>query len=429
MIIYYIYKYIIINILYLIFKLYSYFNEKAYSRESAWQELLNNVPEKSGLRILVHAASMGEFEQAKPLIEEIKKLNPEIEIIASFFSPSGFENQKDYSQIDYSLYLPIDTEVNSVTFVKKVNPDIAIFVRYELWSNILSELKKSNCRNYLICATKPSSKYIYNNYFGKEYLNHCYNQFEMVFTVSDVDSKFIQTVNKSVSVVTSTDTRTDRILSVVTQARNNPILPQNILDNYITLIAGSSWEKDEEIISVSVNQINSVDFKIRVIYVPHVPNEKNILRISGYHSKTVLLSKLLKELETIPKINQTRILEKKHIIVDSIGSLLQLYGNSDIAYVGCGFGDGVHSVSEPAGYGLPIICGPNISSMPDAVRLFERQSLIIIKNSEELIRVLNNLINDDELRYKLGKQNQEYILDNSGSSKKIVEIILNNDSN
>lgn len=425
--VYFIYNYLIISISYLFYKIFILFNKKSFDRENKWRDLLYSVPEKNKLRILIHSASMGEFEQAKPVIEEIRKIYNDCEIIASFFSPSGYDNQKNYQYINNALYLPIDTESNAKEFVDILKPDIAIFVRYDLWLNTLLALNKANCKNFLICAAKPSENWFSSKKLAKSYFMHSYNQFQHIFTVDAIQTKYLQSINVTSPITTLSDTRSDRILYLVNIAQSQKIITDELLNNSVNLVAGSSWQKDEELISNAVNIINKNEFKIRVIYTPHLPTLNNIERIKSYHKNTILLSDLLNKIE-----NNSPFLEQEiansHIIVDSIGKLLKLYANADIAYIGGAFGSGIHSVSEPAGYGIPIISGPDIYKMPDAVTLNKLNSLKTISNSNELNEILTQLINDLELRQRIGLINQNYIKNNSGSSIKIAEYILKNNN-
>ncbi len=413
----FIYSKFIINIAYILFKLASLFNSKAKNREGQWKSLLNQIPEKKRLRILVHASSMGEFEQAKPIINLIKKNKPTSEIIASFFSPSGYDNQKNYEFIDYALYLPIDTRRNAEKFVNIIEPDVAIFVRYEFWLNVLSALKKSGAKNYLVCATKPSGKLISKTSLGSSFLKICLNQYDKIFTTGIEHTNFFKSLIPDLNLQTLSDTRADRILEIVSITAAAPVLPANLIKDAYNFIAGSSWEKDEMVISRAVEEINKDKFKIRIIYVPHEPNESNLKRIEGLHNKTLRLSEFFS--------NNQHDLKETHLIVDSIGKLLKMYASADFAMVGCGFGDGVHSVSEPAGYGIPICCGPNIESMPDAVELRNSGGLEIINNSSELINWLMKMIYDESNRQQYGRAAKDYIISKAGSSEIICKNILN----
>ena len=409
----------------LFFGFYSNFNKKAEERESNWLKLLLAVPKKKKLRILVHASSMGEFEQAKPLIEEIKKIYPKCEIIASFFSPSGLQNQKNYKLIDYSVYMPIDTIENAQKYAWIINPDISIFVRYDLWLNTLTELSKIGSVNYLICATKPASSLFLKSSIAKNYLKLCFDNFQTIFTVGESHTEYISQYVTSSVVETLSDTRADRILNIVNLSNADKIIPDNILEGCVTFIAGSSWQKDEEIISEAVNEINRNRFIFRVIYAPHEPTKENIIRIENMHPKVIKLSVIINEISIFDNEKVRHNLKDAHIVVDSIGKLLRLYANADLVYIGNGFGVSVHSTSEPAGYGVPIACGPNINKMPDAVALNKTGALTIIRNSNDFKIWLDKMIKDSDYRKNTGKLAEDFILSASGSSSKICEIIIN----
>jgi 3-deoxy-D-manno-octulosonic-acid transferase len=418
-------------IAYFIFSIYSKFNDKAKVREDIWYDLIINIPKKKSnkLRILIHASSMGEFEQVKPVIKEIRNIIPECEIIASFFSPSGYINLKNSDDIDFAVYMPVDTIKNAKLFTDAIKPDISIFVRYDLWFNHLNELHKSGSKNYLICATMPSDSFLLKFSPVRTYFRMCYDKFNLIFTVEQSHTDLIKSFGTITNIVTSSDTRADRIICSVSLSINHKILPDDILHDCFTLVAGSTWLRDEEIIAEAVNEINKEKFRIRVIYTPHEPTVANINRIKSLHNNVISLSTLLNEAGSLNNNTIITELENSHIVTDSIGKLLQLYANADIAFVGCGFGDGVHSVSEPAGYGIPIACGPNINKMPDAVNLNNAGGLKIINNSSELKEWLLKMINDNDSRNNSGRIAEEYIKSTAGSSKIIAEMILKSDTN
>lgn len=423
----FIYSFLLIEIAAFIFKIFSYFNSKAAKRENNWKKILSKIyPKGKKLRILVHASSMGEFEQAKPVIEQIIKICPNCEVIASFFSPSGYKNQKKYKLLDFAVYMPVDTRKNAKRFAEAINPDISIFVRYDLWLNVLDELKLAGSKNYLICATKPSNKFLTSFKLTKKYFEMCFDNFEKIFTVGEQHTLEINKLCNSADVITLTDTRADRILNMVIEAKSNKIINHGFLESCVTLVAGSSWKKDEEIISEAVNEINSNQFICRVIYTPHEPTEKNIERIQSLHQKVLKLSVLLNEIKIFNSSQISESLNGAHIVVDSIGKLLKLYANADIAYIGNGFGKSVHSVSEPAGYGIPIACGPNIHNMPDAVTLNRYGGLKIIYSKSDLKEWLEKMILDESLRKSKGKIAEDYILSALGASAKIAETIIEN---
>jgi 3-deoxy-D-manno-octulosonic-acid transferase len=407
------------------------FNKKLRQREKSWKPVLIDFNHKEKnrdtKRILFHASSMGEFEQAKPIIEKIKRLHKEYSIIVSFFSPSGFENQKKYKYADAILYMPFDRKAKVKYFINSINPDIVVFIRYEIWRNHLLYLKKKKIPVLLICATKPGRKLLYESRLFKSYTISTYNLFRKIYTVSKEHSEFFKELGIDSEINTLSDTRFDRIIENVESSPKNKILPDVLFskDDFI-LVCGSTWEKDEELIIKVANRIEKEKmYRLRLIVVPHEPTSKHVKYIKEILPNSFLLSHVedfLKR-ETDTKVIKA-FLGKNHIVVDSIGKLLSLYVNADAAYVGGGFGVGVHSVTEPAGYGIPLVCGPRMDNSPDAVVLKSFGSLEVIKNEFELYTWLNKIKTKPDLRKKAGQINSEYIFKSKGSSNIIANDIL-----
>ncbi|MFW5663284.1 MAG: 3-deoxy-D-manno-octulosonic acid transferase [Bacteroidota bacterium] len=351
-------------------------NEKMQLREKTWKDMANSLPPKNSRRIWVHAASMGEFEQAKPLIEMISKNYPEIEIIVSFFSPSGYENQKNYKFADHKLYMPIDKKENASFFVDKVDPDLVLFVRYELWINHFREIKSRNIPLILFCATKPGVDGIIEK-ISRPFYKKAFSYFDVIFTAGKEHTDYLHDLALKAQIVTSADTRIDRILEKVRSANDSFNFLKDFLKHDLVLLAGSTWPDDEEMIVSALKNHNDIS----VVFVPHEPDPAHIKALSTKIKDYVLLSDIEKHEHGC----------YSHIIVDSIGKLLLLYGIADLAYIGGGFGAGVHSVTEPAGYGLPLAAGKKINNSPDAPRLENAGALQVVVNSSEFSAWLDNM--------------------------------------
>lgn len=357
--------------------------------------------------ILFHSASMGEFEQAKPVIEYLNRSN-DFNIVCSFYSPSGYENQKNYTEADYIYYLPFDTRKNARQFVESVKPDIAVFIRYDLWLNHLLELQKRSIPTLLICATKPQSSFL------TPYLKKVYSIPEKIMTMSETDSQYFRNLLPNSDIETGADTRFDRVISVVEKNIKSPLLPGAPEEECLTLVAGSTWKPDEEIIVEAVKMFNSdAERRIRVIYVPHEPNRKNVSRLAEMLDNPIYLGQY-----DMQSPDYTR-----DIIVDTVGKLLGLYANADIAYIGGAFGSGVHSVTEPAGYGIPLMTGPDISGSPDAKALKREGTLKTVANAEQLTNYFRELTSNKELFSKVAGRAKEYVYSSRGSSKRAAELI------
>ena len=383
-------------------------NPKMNLRESQWRSLLNDCPDKKSKRIWFHAASMGEFEQAKPVIELIKESDPNIEIIVSFYSPSGYENQKNYKYADHLLYMPFDGYFKANKFISKVNPDLVIFVRYEYWRNHLQLLKNRRIPVYLICATRPGSGSLYFPIFNS-FFKETVSLFSRIYTVGKEHTHFFESLDYRGELIESSDTRLDRIIDKVSNPDSTVIKKENF-NNDLVLIIGSSWPEDEQMIADTMNEMGD---KLSLIIVPHEPNTNHLEKSMKYFPNAVLLSELENGSEH----------DGQDIIVDSIGKLLGLYSLGDIAYVGGAFGTGVHSVTEPAGFGLPIITGPRMENSPDAIELNKIGALAIARNHVELKKILESLL-ENQTRDKISNKSKEYVFKSQGWSKKIKNDLL-----
>ena len=429
------YNFIIIPFLSIIKFILKFFNPKVRIRENNWKKIFDDISiklDKSKLEnqkvIWFHSASMGEFEQAKPIIELIKS-SPETKdniIIVTFFSPSGYENQKNYKFADYILYLPFDLLSNVSLFISTLQPDIAIFIRYDIWYNYLCYLNKRKIPTLLISATfsnslnKTINKYINNKKtkisifeFKINYYKEILNKIDYIFSATEEDFKKFEFLNLNNKLVRSGDTRIDRILKVVEENINNKLINKSIFNGKKVIIIGSSWLEEEKILSEITEKIK--DFQI--IIVPHEPNQEHINKTKELFDNLILFSELEKQIE------ENKVLLKDEIIlIDSIGKLLNLYSIADFAIVGGGFRTGLHSVLEPAGYGLPIICGPKTDKQVDAIKLQKLGGLFIINDANELFNKINEL-NNNLILDNISKINKNYLYQNSGKSLEIYNKI------
>lgn len=415
-----IYNYIFIPIASFALFFLKKFNKKIALKENSLFKInskLNQIT-KNKKRIWFHASSMGEFEQAKPIIELIKLKN-NYEIICSFYSPSGYEHEKYYKNADFVCYMPFDSSKNARDFIELIKPDLAVFVRYDLWFNHLKTLNESNIPTFLINATKPSGKFT-DSFFINDYYKKCFSFFDKIITVGIEQSNYFENLKLATEVITASDSRLDRISEIVDSARENPILPKNIFKKDFVIIAGSSWQEDEEYLASAVVKLRRNGKNIRVIYVPHEPNTKRLAEIYQIIDSRILLSELLLNLEENPS-DEYHL--ENDVIVDSIGKLLRLYASANLALIGDGWGKGVHSVSEPAGYGIPLVSGPKIDTMPDAVNLHKLGGLKIAQTENDLYDFILLMIENKKEYDRISQINKNYVSQSKGTSKKIVEII------
>lgn len=361
-------------------------------------------------KVWFHASSMGEFEQAKPIIEILKRELPDVRIIVSFYSPSGYLHQKNYTYADEVFYLPFDSLWKAKLFIDKLNPSIVVFVRYDLWYNFVYISNKRNITLLLICATKPTNT---NSFLDKYYFSKIYNFLALIHTVGYSHTNYFKSLNLKCEIIEGHDTRYDRIINTVeSQSQDFLHLIKNS-DDFI-IIAGSTWEEDENLLHEFYPYIETKP-NLKLVIVPHEPTPENITRLKSQFVHSKILSLIGPEHISFPKV----------LIIDRIGILLQLYSFADAVYVGGGFGKGVHSVAEPAGYGLPIAVGPKYRNSPDAIKLKQLDLLQIVQNPIELKDWLVRLMSDIEFYKELSAKTKAYIYSGKGESEKIARIIEN----
>jgi 3-deoxy-D-manno-octulosonic-acid transferase len=408
----------------LLIPIVSSFSLKVKLREKSWETVLESAKLKitdanDKKKIWIHSASMGEFEQAKPIIEKIKSLFPDYFIVCSFFSPSGYENQKNYQYLDVALYLPIDEYRNVKYFLDTLQPHIALFVRYEIWLNYLKELKKRGIPVFLVNATAPSSFVGRNNFLAKSFYRKAYSFFNAIFPLEE-DKLFFSNLGIETKIIPIYDTRFDRVHFKIEQTKNFFLKKENF-ENYFVLVAGSIWKPDAELLVSAVKLLGN-KIPLKVIYVPHEPDDSNLSHLKKLVPKHILLSELITQKESS---NIKEIIGDKDIIVDSIGHLLDLYSLADVAYVGGGFGVGIHSVVEPAGYFLPIACGGNINASIEAKQMNTQGILEVVESPHQFADWIYNLFSDKVLYENKRTDVKAYFTRRLGSTAKVVNSIFN----
>ncbi|MFV8268552.1 3-deoxy-D-manno-octulosonic acid transferase [Flavobacterium sp. GT2N3] len=360
--------------------------------------------------IWFHAASLGEYEQGLPVIEKIKEQFPSHKIVITFFSPSGYEVRKNNTVADVTVYLPLDTKKNAQQFLKLLHPDLVFFIKYEYWPNYLAELKKRNTKTYLISGILRENQLFFKWYGG--FYRDALNAFTYFFVQNETSKKLLQQVGKT-NVSVSGDTRFDRVVAILEKDNSLDYISQ-FKDDTITIVVGSSWPKDENIIA---DFINSNTVKVKFIIAPHnIKNEQIQQLQNNITKKTVLFSE--KEGKNLADFDV--------FIIDTVGVLTKIYSYADIVYVGGGFGNpGVHNVLEPATFGVPILIGPNYSHFAEATALVNMEACIAITDSKELDDALTNLIRNDDIRHEKGHMCSTFVQMNKGATAIILKHILN----
>lgn len=394
----------------LVLQILSVFNHKinlfVTGRKETFPILLSSI-KNSDLTIWIHCASLGEFEQGRPIIEALHKSMKNYKIILTFYSPSGYEVQKDYQFADVITYLPIDSVSNAEKFLEVCHPSMAIFVKYEFWPNMLNELKRQAIPTILVSGIFRKDQIFFKSY--GIWMKNALNSFAHFFVQNETSLSLLEDINFS-NVTVSGDTRFDRVAAILDQDNTLGFLTA-FTKGKTVVVSGSTWPIDENYLAHIINQDEHEN--VCFIIAPHNMHKKEILKLkNGINKKTVLFSEGIPDQET------------EVFIVDTVGLLTKIYSYADIAYVGGGFEkEGVHNVLEPAVFGAPIIIGPIYEKFEEAKDLVELKGCLVAKTSEELALHMTTLITAPELRKKLGNITGKYIQNNLGATQIILDYI------
>ena len=414
------YNVFILPPLYIALLIGSIFNSKIRiglkGRKRIFENLIIDAASLNKTKKLIwfHSSSLGEFEQAKPIIEELKK-KFKVNILVTFFSPSGYLNSKKYPYADLVSYIPFDTSTNAQNFISLVKPDLAVIMRYDIWPNHIREMKRAGIPILLVDATmkKRSSRKMP---LIKSFHEVLFKKITRVLAVSEADAegfKEFGCTDEKLKIVG--DTKFDRVYQKSLKAKESRLIKDEILKDKAVFVAGSTWNADEEIICPVFLKLQKYSGNILMIIAPHEPTILNIENIENEVGKYV---------ETIRFSHLNNYKNEKIIIVDSVGILSTLYFYADVAFVGGGFKSNVHNVLEAAVYGIPVLFGPKIENSQEPKELQKRGSGILIRNKKEAYKELRYLFSNDELRKSKKEISLKYIEENLGATEKIIKEIV-----
>ena len=359
--------------------------------------------------IWFHCASLGEYEQGLPVFKVLRAHYKTYKIVLSFFSPSGYDIRKNSPIADVVVYLPIDTQHNAKLFLNCVNPELTVFVKYDIWPNFLNELKKRNSRALLISAVFRKNQ-PYFKFYGKP-LREALFAFEHIFTQNEASKKLLESIHYN-NVTVSGDTRFDRVTSQLEQDNHLDFI-ETFKQNKLCVVAGSSWPEDENLF---INYINTEATKdVKFIIAPHHIKESQIKNIQEkLHVESVLFSE-----------KDTKNLENAQVfIINTIGILSKIYSYANIAYVGGALGTtGLHNTLEPAVFGMPIIIGNNYEKFPEAIDMIKLNGMFSVSNQKEFNTILNALLLNEEKRLKAGAINANYVAQHKGAVTSIINYL------
>jgi len=370
---------------------------------------LENALNSNDKTLWFHCASLGEYEQGLPVFNKLRNHFSTHKIVLTFFSPSGYDIRKNTKVADVVVYLPLDTKKNAKQFLNRVNPELTVFVKYDIWPNFLNELKKRQLNAILISALFRKNQAFFK--FHGAQLRKALFAFEHIFTQNEASKELLQSIKYN-DVTVSGDTRFDRVSDQLTQ--NNQLdFIDTFKQNQLCVVAGSTWPEDESLFVDFINSEASKDVKF--IIAPHniKPNQIADLK-ENIDTETVLFS----EKDT------TDCSKAQVFIINTIGFLSKIYSYADIAYVGGAMGHtGLHNTLEPAVFGVPIIIGNNHAKFPEAKAMIDNSGMFDVSNQQEFNVILNDLINNKEKRLNTGSKNSDYIRKNAGAVNHILNYL------
>jgi len=384
-------------------------NEKARKWLRGRKDIFNKLSSSIGKDdkiIWFHCASLGEFEQGRPLIEALRKQYADYKILLTFFSPSGYKIRKNYEQADYVFYLPIDTKKNARRFVEIVRPRAVFFIKYEFWFNYINELYKRKIPFFMVSTIfRPSQHFFrfWGFWFGKQL-----RKITFLFVQDENSLELLENIKIYHTDIIG-DTRFDRVVALAEEEKEFPLIKHFVKDKPI-LVAGSTWPADEDKLLTMIDQLD-VDFKL--IIAPHQVDNEHIEQIKKKFSK---YEPILYSNADEKNLNNSRVL-----IIDGIGYLSYLYRYATITYIGGGFGTGIHNLLEAATYGKPVIFGPNHSKFKEAVELKKNGGGFSIASSEELISLCKLLFTDNKKHETSAQSAKNYVIKNAGATNRVID--------
>ena len=398
----------------------SLFNEKVrkmWRGEREAFKILKQKVDPNAKYIWFHAASLGEFEQGRPLMERIRKEYPQYKILLTFYSPSGYEVRKNYEGADIICYMPVDTRLNAIRFLRLVRPVMAFFIKYEFWSNFLHILKHRNIPTYSVSSIFREDQ-VFFKWYGRSYAGvlKCFTRF---FVQNEESKRLLEGIGiKNVDVVG--DTRFDRVLQIKEAAKQLPIceafrtgvassqsadVPHT---DFKVFVAGSSWPPDENIFIPFFNEHKDW----RLLIAPHVIAEEHLKLILSL----IKDKKVVRYTQTTPE----EAAEADVLIIDCFGLLSSMYNYGDVAYIGGGFGVGIHNTLEAAVWNMPVIFGPNNKKFQEAQGLLKSGGGFEINTYEDFSGLMNSLMNDEAFLKQAGDKAGAFVAHLAGATDKVL---------
>lgn len=358
-----------------------------------------------------HCSSVGEFEQARPLIEWYKENRKEYRILLTFFSPSGYEMRKNYPLADWIFYLPVDTASNARRFLDAVKPEKAVFIKYEFWYNYLNQLKKMGVKTYIVSAIFREDQVFFKSWGGL--FRKMLASFTALFVQDELSGRLLEGIGIKENVTICGDTRFDRVNQITASSREFPAISKFSKDSF-TVLAGSTWPPCEEILAATVKNFS----KVKLVIAPHEIHKEHIAKILETFKGYKLLKFSDVKDESDPRLESSNVL-----LIDCMGILSSIYRYGDFAYIGGGFGVGIHNILEAATYGIPVAFGPKYQKFKEARDLVALQGATPVRGQEEFYALLDKMVKNRPVREERGKICLDYVKKNLGATEKIIKVM------
>jgi len=392
-----------------LFHIVALFHKKAgkivKGQRNSWEMLKNLNPQKDYLWF--HASSLGEFEQGRPLMEAITRAYPRYSVLLTFYSPSGFEVQKNYRGADAVCYLPFDTMRNVRRFIQLVQPKAAFFIKYEFWPNYLKELNKKGIPVYLVSGVFRKNQLFFKPWGG--FYRGLLRYFSAFFVQNETSESLLKSIGVNNKVFITGDTRCDRVIDIATHAPEQELIKEFARDAMV-LVAGSTWPEDEEILIPYVN----AQTEWKLIVAPHEIDENHLRELEK------LLNRPFVRYSAMKNEDAGRI---ECIIIDSFGLLSSVYRYGQAAYIGGGFGAGIHNILEAAVYGIPVLFGPNHAKFEEAQALIGIGAAFCVNSQDDLEEELDTFLASSKILAQVGDKARSYVKEKSGGTAKILDVL------
>lgn len=374
-----------------------------------WKGKLQSQVSEDDKVIWFHAASLGEYEQAVPVIQALKQTHPDYKIAVSFFSPSGYEIKKKDSKLDIVTYLPLDTKKNARRFLDILNPEAAFFVKYEIWPNLMDVLDNRQVKSYLISGLfRPEQ--LYFRPMGK-FMAKALGKFDHLFVQNEESLKLLKNHGFEQASI-SGDTRYDRVIAQLGMDNKLSFMDDFTASGELTMVFGSTWPED---LTITLDAMNKAPAQVKLVIAPHQINAAQIQKLKKDIRKKVIC---------YSEIENQNLQNYEVLIIDTIGLLTKIYSYANMAYVGGGMGlSGLHNILEPAAFGIPIVIGENYDKFPEAKMLRRLGGVFSVDSKKEFEELFKKLVTDKTFREKSGQICGHFVNSEAGATQKIISSI------